>query len=131
MHLVILLKSQNGGSASKVFSNLVNIIYSRPFIVIVEILFARTFCCGHFCITVQYIRNNFVSLLGRKVPVRRTGAYRHKKALVILGSAAVCSLTTDSLQYSFSVNSCGLTAVYCIKRRYTHKFIHALPKHSL
>ena len=39
--------------------------------------------------------------------------------MVIFGSAAVCSLTTDSLQCSLIVTSCGLTAIYCIKRRYT------------
>ena len=40
--------------------------------------------------------------------------------MVMFDSAAVCSLTTESLQYSLIVTSCGLTAVYCIKRRYTH-----------
>jgi len=27
-----------------------------------------------------HIKNNFFSLLGKKVPVRRAGAYRHKKS---------------------------------------------------
>jgi len=35
--------------------------------------------------------------------------------MVMFDSAAVCSLTTESLQYSLIVTSCGLTAVYCIK----------------
>src|SRR6218665_313422 len=39
--------------------------------------------------------------------------------MVMFGSAAVCLLTTDSLQYCLIVTSCGLTAGYCIKRRYT------------
>src|SRR6218665_2049858 len=45
-------------------------------------------------------------------------------AMVMFRSAAVCLLTTDSLQYCLIVTSCGLTAGYCIKRRYTH--VHQL-----
>jgi len=39
--------------------------------------------------------------------------------MVMFGSAAVCLLTTDSLQYCLIVTSCSFTAVYYIKRRDT------------
>jgi len=32
---------------------------------------------------ISFITNKFFSLLGKKVPVHRTGAYRHKKALIL------------------------------------------------